>query len=164
MSMPDHFSLATNVWLTSQSYVSIFKTLRLHALSAATLQLEASVFLVDENTVSVWMEGQNGGLFKKCVSEKSCGSGRQGTNLGLGVRPQQVTHWSWGGKNQHNQRAALYSIVYSNAESQNATVPESGGCLFLSIFLRSSKVTPSSLKSPPCITCKREIDYIIITH
>lgn len=34
----------------------------------------------------------------------------------------------------------------------NMSLPESGGCLFLSIFLRSSSVTPSSLNSPPCMT------------
>lgn len=34
--------------------------------------------------------------------------------------------------------------------------PESGGCLFLSIFLMSSNVTVSSENSPPCITCQQQ--------
>ena len=88
------------------------------------------------------------------------GSRRQGTNLGLGVRPQQVTHRAWGGKSDtvREQHSMLRSILTPNPRRQ--TVPESGGCLFLSIFLRSSKVTPSSLKSPPCITLEREMTSI----
>lgn len=88
---------------------------------------------------------------------------RAETHLRLRIWPEKITHRTWTvdrhEKGDEQNKETRMSRMSKRHMKPLDFLPESGGCLFLSIFLRSSKVTPSSLNSPPCITLKAHNSY-----